>query len=56
MGPPMFPNGSYGVPGEGWDEWRKKNGLTWDFRPTLPVVISEICELVHHHQKSWSET
>ena len=24
MGPPMFPNCSYGVPGEGWDEWRKK--------------------------------
>ena len=23
-GPPMFPNGSYGVPGEGWGEWRKK--------------------------------
>ena len=24
MGSPMFPNGSFGVPGEGWGEWRKK--------------------------------
>ena len=29
--------GSDGVPGEGWDGWRKK-GLTYDFWPTLPVV------------------
>ena len=40
MKPPIDPDGLHGVSGEGWVRWRKK-GLTFDNRPTLPVVTHD---------------
>ena len=41
IGPSVVPECLYGVPGEGWGWGGWVGGLTFNFRPTLPIVTHD---------------